>query len=170
MKLRCNNQRKIICAKWIYWVAIPVYLAVIFTFSSHDGDISQSISKGIVQEVNKHIPLPAVIYKNNRAYKINYNFILRKAAHFLEYFILALLIYRALSLCGFTMKSGSLLTLALCILYAASDELHQRFVSGRSGLMKDVLIDTIGSALAITGVCCFCFIRKNIIIIKMRDD
>ena len=34
-------------------------------------------------------------------------------------------------------------------LYAASDELHQRFVSGRSGEIKDVLLDSSGVAFGI---------------------
>ena len=35
----------------------------------------------------------------------------------------------------------------VCCLYAASDELHQLFIPGRSGEVRDVLIDTSGGAV-----------------------
>ena len=61
---------------------------------------------------------------------------LRKGAHVTEYAILALLLWRALG--------RRLPALALGILYAASDELHQHFVRGRHGSPVDVAIDTMG--------------------------
>lgn len=43
----------------------------------------------------------------------------------------------------------SILSWAFCILYAASDELHQLFVPGRAGLITDVCIDSAGALLGI---------------------
>jgi hypothetical protein len=40
-------------------------------------------------------------------------------------------------------------TLVICILYGASDEFHQTFVPGRSGLVTDVMIDTAGALIMI---------------------
>ena len=48
--------------------------------------------------------------------------------------------------------------IAFCILYAASDELHQLFVDGRGAQVKDVLIDSAGS---IVGVGIFDFLLTN---------
>lgn len=39
-----------------------------------------------------------------------------------------------------------LITVAICFLYAISDEIHQYFVPGRACRVFDVLIDTSGSA------------------------
>ena len=39
--------------------------------------------------------------------------------------------------------------IVFCFLYACSDEIHQLFVPGRSGMFTDVLIDTGG---AVTGM------------------
>lgn len=39
------------------------------------------------------------------------------------------------------------------ILFGISDELHQSFVIGRSASVSDVLMDTIGAALAVTSLC-----------------
>jgi VanZ like family len=62
--------------------------------------------------------------------------ILRKLAHLTEYAILGALLGRAVRRPG--------LALALGVLYAVSDEVHQMFVEGRHGSPLDVLIDTAG--------------------------
>jgi VanZ family protein len=41
---------------------------------------------------------------------------------------------------------------ALSFLYACSDEYHQTFVDGRSGTVTDVLIDSVGIALALLAI------------------
>ncbi|MDA0184533.1 VanZ family protein [Solirubrobacter phytolaccae] len=68
--------------------------------------------------------------------------ILRKGAHMVEFGLLWLLWWRAL---GRRRALAALITLA----YAASDELHQRFVDGRHGSPVDWLIDATGVAVAI---------------------
>ena len=62
--------------------------------------------------------------------------VLRKCAHATEYAILAVLLVRALE------REG--LALALGVLYACSDELHQAFVRGRHASPIDVAVDTLG--------------------------
>nr|MCR4673483.1 VanZ family protein [Lachnospiraceae bacterium] len=37
----------------------------------------------------------------------------------------------------------------LCAIYAASDELHQTFVQGRSGQVSDVCLDSIGALVGV---------------------
>ena len=72
--------------------------------------------------------------------------ILRKLAHLTEYAILFLLLFRALGQTGnFSRRKRLLFALAFTILYAASDEQHQTFVSGRSGMVRDVVIDAAGA-------------------------
>ena len=36
------------------------------------------------------------------------------------------------------------MTIIIIILYSCSDEIHQLFIPGRSGEIRDVLIDTLG--------------------------
>ena len=67
--------------------------------------------------------------------------ILRKGAHLTEYAILALLLVRALG--------REAPSLALGVLYAASDELHQSFVRGRHASPVDVAIDAVGLGLGL---------------------
>ena len=65
--------------------------------------------------------------------------VLRKGAHITEYAILGLLLYRALE--------REALALAAGVAYAATDELHQHFVSGRHASPIDVAIDAVGVSL-----------------------
>lgn len=71
----------------------------------------------------------------------------RKLAHFGEYALLLALWWRAL-----TTKLADRRALAFAfvvtVLYAMTDELHQTFVSGRSGTPIDVAIDTAGALTA----------------------
>ena len=69
--------------------------------------------------------------------------IIRKAAHMAEYGLLWFLWWRAL---GYRHVAAAV---AITVLYAASDELHQSFVEGRHGTSVDVAIDAAGVALAI---------------------
>ncbi|MDN4071932.1 VanZ family protein [Fictibacillus terranigra] len=70
-------------------------------------------------------------------------FLIRKLAHFSVYFLLAFLLYRALR---FTFNRGKtfILSFILTVAYAASDEIHQHFTSGRSPHVEDVMIDATG--------------------------
>ena len=70
-----------------------------------------------------------------------WDLVLRKIAHTTEYAILGALLVRA--------AGRAWLAFALGVLYAASDEIHQSFVSGRHGSPIDVAIDAVGVALGV---------------------
>ena len=73
-------------------------------------------------------------------------------AHFLEYALLALLFFWAqLSRGSWKGKIalGLALSLALSVLYAASDEYHQSFVAGRTASWLDFGTDALGAAVAL---------------------
>jgi VanZ family protein len=76
--------------------------------------------------------------------------ILRKLAHVTEYAVLTLCWWRALRGLGIGRESRVTLLVAVtvAVAYAASDEFHQTFVSGRHGTPVDVLIDAIGMGIA----------------------
>lgn len=77
------------------------------------------------------------------------HFYIRKCAHFTEYFILSLLVLRGIR-AGRpgTRFAWALVVIAIVACYASLDELHQRFVPGRTPAIHDVLIDTTGGAAA----------------------
>jgi len=72
-----------------------------------------------------------------------WDFILRKGAHMTEYGLLWFLWYRALG------HRRTWAAIAISVAYAATDELHQTHVAGRHGTPVDVLIDSVGIAIAI---------------------
>jgi VanZ family protein len=76
---------------------------------------------------------------------LEYDFLLRKIAHILEYFIFTFLLYRAFK-GSFKINIFQLFAypMVLSFVYAASDEIHQSFVPGRNCSNYDLFIDTIG--------------------------
>lgn len=76
-------------------------------------------------------------------------FLTRKAAHIIAYFILGVLVYVVMKTYKLSAKHVILLSIALTLAYAVSDEIHQLFVPGRSGELRDVLVDTIAGTAGI---------------------
>lgn len=77
--------------------------------------------------------------------------LIRKLGHFTEFFVLAILLYRAL-------RGGrgaawqwrvAAQTLGLVLLYAIADEVHQMFVPSRSPAWADSLLDFVGGCCAV---------------------
>jgi VanZ family protein len=71
---------------------------------------------------------------------------LRKLAHFTEYLVLSVLLYRALRPSAGWSPRPAVLALAISGLFAVGDELHQSFVPGRTAAPSDCLIDFSGAA------------------------
>jgi VanZ family protein len=110
---------------WIYrWGPAIVIMAIIFIVSATPGS---------------HIPRFG-----------HWDIFFKKGGHMLGYALLATAFYHALN----NGKSGTKrqYVLAMCIvtLYAASDELHQRFTPGRTASFRDVGIDVLGGLIGIT--------------------
>jgi VanZ family protein len=70
-----------------------------------------------------------------------WDYVLRKCAHMTEYAVLAALLYRALD--------RELPALLATLAYAATDEVHQHFVSGRHASAVDVAIDAVGATIGL---------------------
>ncbi len=135
--------------KHLSWLPAILMMLVIFSFSSKPASVSGENSLRIADYVMS-------LYEkitDSHVEELNYDRLLildhyiRKAAHVTEYAILAAAI--CLPLWIRRIKGGKLWFLAVLIsaAYAASDEFHQRFVPGRSGEFKDVMIDTSGAAM-----------------------
>jgi VanZ family protein len=82
--------------------------------------------------------------------------VVRKTAHFIEYGILALLLWRARRRSVESIEhpwrwSKAGVALGATVLFAITDEWHQSFVPSREGSLRDVLIDSAGAAAALAG-------------------
>lgn len=91
------------------------------------------------------------------------HFYVRKTAHFSEYFLLAVSIACPLYVYGIR-GIWLLLTSGLfCIGFASLDEFHQLYVSGRSGSIRDVCIDSSGAFFGIIVTQILCYIVRKCI-------
>ncbi len=73
------------------------------------------------------------------------DFVLRKAGHMAAFGILAVLLWRALAFTG--VRRAIVWSGVLTVAYAATDEFHQSFTSGRHPSPLDVGIDSVGALL-----------------------
>lgn len=92
-----------------------------------------------------------------------------KIEHFSAFFILAVflnlaLIYQRKSY--FLFKYATLVTIIICFLYGAIDELHQMFIPGRFADIRDWLADSTGVLL---GVLVLNFV-KNLLNYKVKFE
>lgn len=105
------------------WTGVFIWMAVIFYFSDQP-----DLKSGLPGE---------------------WDFIFRKLAHIAEYFILTWLLVLALAGGKITKRRAFIFAGSIALFYAASDEVHQLFVAGRAGAVKDVIIDGIGILAAL---------------------
>ena len=124
---------------------LVLQMTLIFTMSSFGSDSSNAQSNQIIHVL--HQVFPNLSNEHSFFGASNLVFIVRKAAHFTEYAILGLLFFLVYRAYFVKLTNAKFLFFALCssFLYACTDELHQLFVSGRSGQFTDVLIDTLGA-------------------------
>ena len=127
--------------KFLAWLALLVWMGVIFYFSHQSGDASMQLSDGILDSFKS-------LFQNLLDYH-TLSYIVRKIAHFTEYFILGLLIYHLVKQYRVISKTEIIWMILFCVIYAMSDEFHQVFIGGRSPMIFDVIIDSLGSSLSI---------------------
>lgn len=138
--------------KIIIWIPVLVMACVIFGFSGQDGDESQGLSYKAADIVLKVCDKTGIVDYNEDNKEImieRLQFPIRKAAHMTEYAAFAVLVYIALLTDG--LKSGLTVFIAFgfAFIFACTDEIHQLFVSGRSGKFADVLIDSAGCIIGL---------------------
>ena len=131
--------------KSVVWLIITVvWMTVIFCFSAQPADVSTDTSLRVGMTIGKmSVPDFSKLPKEEQMdYAKKIEFPVRKMAHATEYAILGCLLT---NLClTFPMRKAYMWGWLMGSAYAATDEFHQLFVSGRSGQMTDVMIDSVG--------------------------
>lgn len=122
--------------KYINILLLILWMMLIFFMSSFNATDSGNQSGGIVEFISKLLHID-----NINALSL----IIRKTAHFTEYFILGLLSINVLKYYNFNLNKIFIFSFIFCVFYACTDEFHQLFVPGRSGNILDVFIDSVGS-------------------------
>lgn len=131
----------------ILFILIILMMVLIFKFSSSNGEDSTKQSMGLIGKtigVIAEIINPDIIEEEKLVLYEKYHVPVRKLAHISEYFILCLLVCMFLCTYNISYKKIIVYSFIFCFLYACSDEVHQLYVPGRSGNIKDVFIDSIG--------------------------
>ncbi len=147
-------------------VILILWMVLIFFFSSQLGDETNSLSMAVTKTIwGNHLAVQLGIdqWMEDVA---GWNHFMRKLAHFILYFVLGILV------CFYMLRGRKqigigrvILAWVLCIVYAASDEMHQIFVSGREPSIFDVMLDSGGSLLGIV-----CFISVFMVYRRYRLD
>ena len=140
--MKVKNHDKVF--KVLSVVLLVFWLLLIFYFSNQKGSVSESKSDFIIKILNDFFNFLSLNIDLNHLKNIS--FIIRKLAHLFLYFVLYFLIYFVGVVFNFKKQK---LFLFFCFLYAISDEIHQSFIKARSADIRDVLIDTLGSFLAL---------------------
>ena len=134
----------------IFWIITVSWIVMIFHFSNQTATQSSNTSNMVVNLLNELFGID-----------IQDDMIIRKVAHTMEFALLTIFSYIALSSTNKISNKTSyaespvklmrsdnemniVFTLWFAILNAIFDEYHQLFVDGRDGSIKDVLIDLIG--------------------------
>ncbi len=131
--------------KKIHLVLTILWMCFIFYLSNQPATVSEYQSGGFIDLLSS-IPLIGSIITSMMKIGIA-QFIIRKSAHMFLYFVLAILIYITIN------KNGDIKTyiisLVLTALYACTDEFHQLFIAGRSGEIRDVMVDSTGALIGL---------------------
>jgi VanZ family protein len=133
-------RRSLLLGAWLVWMGIMFY----FSTKTWGGAATKSLLDRLLT-----LYAPPVREFLTAADIAQINYVLRKLAHFTEYAILTVLGYWAWAKgVGRSPQQSLQIAFAVSILFAISDEFHQRFVPGRTSLMTDVLIDGLGASVA----------------------
>jgi VanZ family protein len=89
-----------------------------------------------------------------------WDLITKKGGHMFGYALLASAYLHALNKGREITRGQFVVALCLAILYAITDESHQRFAPGRTASIYDVLIDALGAVL---GLSAWYWMRKTVV-------
>lgn len=151
-KLERKKNLKDIVLFVIFLILVVFWMGVIFKFSSANGEKSTGTSRSSLEKIitlfNKNIDkerLDEIVIK--------YDVVLRKCTHFSGYLVGGVLLYFMYfylnKLVNYKLKYIKMYSVVTGSIYAMTDELHQHFVPGRSGEIKDVLLDTSGVIIGV---------------------
>lgn len=142
------------------WIAVILWMLLILSFSSDPAEVSKKKSGMILEKVK------SVIERVEERFQVEFldndklHFYIRKNAHVFSYFVLSILLVLAWkSSTGAKGFKPYYLAWLLATGFSVSDEFYQTFIPGRSGELRDVLVDNVGVVMGLMLV--YWFRRKT---------
>ena len=130
--------------KILYLIPVLLWASIIIFLTLQPADVSSNLSGGItlilyniVKQIGSSISMET------------FHLVIRKLAHFTEYFILGLLTFLALVPYTISFRQKFIVIFWFGFIFASLDETIQLFVDGRAGSIRDVLIDGAGVLFSI---------------------
>lgn len=138
------------------YAPLLLWVGVIFLLSSDHGSLSRT---SMIIRPALTLLFPAASEETLQIYHV----FVRKAAHFSEYAVLALLAARSLLTSHMPALSRFWFAFAIAIVLftAVADEFNQGFSDLRTGSANDVAIDVLGGLAALLGIWLFRFRLKK---------
>jgi hypothetical protein len=143
-------------------------MAIIFRFSSQNNVDTNLLSRNITEKIASVVFPGYESFSNSvKAVMLNdLNNFIRKTAHFALFFSMSAVFYAFFTVMTKMYLISGALSVAVNFIYAVIDEYHQSFVPGRTPLVKDVFIDTVGAVFGV--IFCFMIIASIKLILSKR--
>jgi VanZ family protein len=129
-----------------YWLPLIIWMAVIFSASTSLG--APGHTSHFFRPI-LHWLFPSI---TEEQFDIIHHAV-RKTAHFVEYAVLGVLVMRIVqfdpAFAAYSPRRKFCFAILCCMLYASTDEFHQKFVATRQPAVQDVLIDTCGAGFGL---------------------
>ena len=148
--MKLNSKKIITIILVIVWMILVFYLSN--QISTDSAKLSGSFTEIILKICNVtdiNAPEQILLIEN----------VIRKIAHFLLYTLGGMLIFLFINLYKIKPNNKVLISWLIGTFYAITDEIHQLFVIGRSGEIRDICIDSLG---VITGIIILLLVLKVI--------
>lgn len=124
-------------------------MGIIFYSSAQNGSASAGQSGRVTRLIQK-IFFPSWSHSEPEVFERQLyalQFLIRKAAHFSVFLLLGVFALEFLTTFSVKWVARMGITVLFIVFYAASDEVHQFFSDGRSMMVFDVLVDSVGGTL-----------------------
>ncbi len=138
----------------VSWALVIACMCFIFWMSGFNATESSAMSDSIIRKI-------LAVFGEEFS-----SFVVRKAAHMIEFCVLAMTLYNAIH-STWQKRLTPVLAFACTVLYAVTDEIHQLFTEGRACRVFDVFVDSCG---ALVGIIISIIIFRIILLIKERGN
>lgn len=158
-----SAEKKVFVRRLIFVLLSLAVAVLIFWFSHQPAEESSGDSRSFIMSVFNVLPVLSGMTEGEKLAIIGHiHSFVRKTAHFSIYAVLGICVVNWVVTYVASMKKALFYSAAVCFFYACTDEFHQLFIPGRSGELRDVLIDTCGAVTGILVVFLCMFIFEKI--------